>query len=272
MSSSEEASAANANSPQRAPVGERRAEDRVTTVYRPVIIEVSDFTGFCLVRNISPTGLQGVVYADFGAHQPIRIEFGPDCRIEGTIVWSREKRIGVQFDTEIDVVEVLHNLGKRMRNDLALRAPRLPITCQVRLECDGKSFTTTMHDISQRGLKVSSTRPIPNPIGRHQPSPTPRRGVSAGARGRPGIVPPSPPQGDEDHRSDTPSPDLKPGDEVFVHLVGLQPRLAIVRWVHDGQCGLNFTRPFDLDLLADWVVRNQTVPLPVGGPAPRLPI
>lgn len=272
MPSSEEAPAANTNASQRAPVNERRAEDRVTTVYRPVIIEVSDFTGFCLVRNISPTGLQGVVYADFGAHQPITIEFGPNCRIDGTIVWSREKRIGVQFDSEIDVVDVLHNLGKRMSNDLALRAPRLPITCQVRLECEGQSFTTLMHDISQRGLKVSCTRPMPNPVGRNAPGPAPRRGVGAGARGRPGIPAPPPPQAEAEHRPDAPNPALKPGDEVFVHLNGLESRLAIVRWVHDGQCGLNFTRPFDLDLLADWVVRNQTVPLPVGGPAPRLPL
>lgn len=208
---------------QHALAGGRRTRDPITTVYRPVIIEVSDFTGFCLVRNISSRGLQGVVYADLASHQHIGIKFGPNCRIDGTVVWSRDQRIGVQFDKEIDVVDVLHNLGKKLSNNLAIRALRLPIQFEVRLALQSESFSATAHDISQRGTNLSSAK-------------------------------------------------LSPGDEVFVHLDGIEPRLAITRWVNNGLCGLNFVRPINLDTLAEWIVDRQSAQLPVGGPPSLQPL
>ncbi len=35
---------------------DRRRDNRTTAVYRPVLLETEGFTGFCLLRNLSPSG------------------------------------------------------------------------------------------------------------------------------------------------------------------------------------------------------------------------
>lgn len=51
---------------------------------------------------------------------------------------------------------------------------------------------------------------------------------------------------------------LNPNDEVMIQVIGLEPRLAVVRWTRPGEAGLNFTRPLRLDELAMWVAHKQT--------------
>lgn len=133
---------------------DRRAASRTTSIYRPVIIEVGDFAGFCLVRNISPMGMLGTVYAEFAANQPIAIDFSPQHHVEGAIVWSRNDQIGVQFSQEIDVLQILRELGKGTVDPKTARAPRLQIQCPVELSTDEGVVITDLLDVSQRGLKV----------------------------------------------------------------------------------------------------------------------
>lgn len=133
---------------------DRRASARTTSIYRPVIIEVGDFAGFCLVRNVSPMGMLGTVYAEFAANQPISIDFSPQHHVEGAIVWSRNDQIGVQFAHEIDVLEILRQLGKGTVDPKTSRAPRLQIQCPVQLSTDEGVIVTDLLDVSQRGLKV----------------------------------------------------------------------------------------------------------------------
>jgi PilZ domain len=135
---------------------DRRHGDRITTIYRPVVIHVGDFAGFCLVRNISAGGLLGMVYADFATEQPITIEFSEDLQVDGNIAWAEDGRIGVAFDSQIDVLKVLQDLGRKMIDDRVNRAPRLSIECPVGIELGDVTKKTAMHNISQRGLKISN--------------------------------------------------------------------------------------------------------------------
>lgn len=52
---------------------ERRGEHRTTAVYRPVLIETEESAGFCLPRNMSPSGMMGVAYAQFATDQPVTV-------------------------------------------------------------------------------------------------------------------------------------------------------------------------------------------------------
>lgn len=136
---------------------ERRAGDRTTSIYRPALIETEDFAGFCLIRNISPGGMMGSVYADFASEQPVRVQFHPEYTMEGFIAWSKDKRIGIRFNHDIDVDKVLHDLGSREIGGKLNRAPRLPIQCQGELVIEKRVVPVTVQDISQRGLKVAGS-------------------------------------------------------------------------------------------------------------------
>jgi hypothetical protein len=134
---------------------DRRIGNRTTSIYRPALIETEDFAGFCLIRNISPGGVMGSVYADFAAEQPVRVQFHPEYTITGAIAWSKDKRIGIRFDAEIDVDQVLRDLGSREIGGKVNRAPRLPVHCQGEVVIEKQVLPMTLQDISQRGIKAS---------------------------------------------------------------------------------------------------------------------
>ncbi len=142
------------------PAGDRRAAERTTSVYRPVLIETAEFGGFCLVRNLSPGGMMGVVYTQFGAEQPVTVQFHPDHVVTGVIVWSKEGRIGIRFNTRIDVDAVLQNLASKSVGTRVNRAPRLPIEYPAEVEIGGRLRRIRLLDISQRGMKAVVNCPM----------------------------------------------------------------------------------------------------------------
>ena len=50
---------------------------------------------------------------------------------------------------------------------------------------------------------------------------------------------------------------IRPGDEVYVQIDGLELRKAVVRWTQDGTAGLNFITTLSFEELARWVVEKQ---------------
>ena len=51
---------------------------------------------------------------------------------------------------------------------------------------------------------------------------------------------------------------IRPGDELYVEMTGLERRKATVRWTKNGEAGLNFVRPLSFEQLANWAVDHQT--------------
>ncbi|MCB2074892.1 MAG: PilZ domain-containing protein [Novosphingobium sp.] len=190
--------------------GERRIEDRTkTTVYRPILFETAELSGFCLLRDLSAGGMMGVVYTTLAAAQPITIEFHPDLGVPGMIAWSSDERVGVRFDADIDVAHTIALLGKTHAEGWIKRAPRLAMACEGEAVTADRTLPFRLHDISQRGARLEL----------------------AGVR---------------------------TGEEVSMRLAGLEPHKGLVRWVRDGNVGLNFLRPYGLEELARWAVSRQS--------------
>lgn len=136
---------------------ERRAGNRAATVFRPVLIETDEFAGFCLVRNLSPNGLMGVVYTQFAEGLPVSIQFNQDLVVPSMVMWSQDGRVGVRFDEAIDVSTVLVDLAKKTIEGKLARSPRVQVQCDGVLSIDDRSLSITVLDISQRGIKVRAS-------------------------------------------------------------------------------------------------------------------
>lgn len=136
---------------------ERRAGNRAATVFRPVLIETDEFAGFCLVRNLSPNGLMGVVYTQFVEGLPVSIQFNQDLVVPSMVMWSQDGRVGVRFDEAIDVSTVLVDLAKKTIEGKLARSPRVQVQCDGVLSIDDRSLSITVLDISQRGIKVRAS-------------------------------------------------------------------------------------------------------------------
>lgn len=133
---------------------DRRRDNRTTAVYRPVLLEAEGFTGFCLLRNLSPSGMMGVAFAHFAQGEAVSIQFVPGHVVSGRIAWSKDSRIGVEFDEEIDLVGSLRTMGSTYVESQLNRAPRLQIHCVGEAQVGDSRWTMEVQDISQRGLKV----------------------------------------------------------------------------------------------------------------------
>lgn len=136
---------------------ERRGDHRAATVFRPVLIEAEEFAGFCLVRNLSSTGLMGVVYTQFAQDLPVLIQFNQDCVIPSTVIWSQQGRVGIRFDTAIDVPFILDSMARKEIEGKINRAPRVQLQCNGFFLIGDRSLSINVLDISQRGIKVHSS-------------------------------------------------------------------------------------------------------------------
>ncbi|GAC1419700.1 MAG: hypothetical protein NVSMB69_19760 [Novosphingobium sp.] len=136
---------------------DRRAEDRAATMFRPVLIEIDAFAGFCLVRNLSARGMKGRVYAHFDRGQRVTVRFNCDTATQGAIIWASDGQIGVQFDEPIDVSTVLSDLARPAQEGQINRAPRLPIDCDGELMIADRTLAIDVRDISQRGIKARTS-------------------------------------------------------------------------------------------------------------------
>jgi hypothetical protein len=130
---------------------DQRSAERMATVFRPVLIEMEQFAGFCLVRNISPGGLMGKVYTQFAENTPVTVHFNAELQAFGDIIWSKDGKVGVNFDEPIDVSTVL---SAKADENKVNRALRLEIQSEGELAVDGRFFTMEVQNISQSGIKV----------------------------------------------------------------------------------------------------------------------
>lgn len=136
---------------------EKRSEGRTSTVFRPVLIEADGFACFCLVRNISSSGLMGEVYTSFAPETPTTLHFEPITAINGKVKWCKEGRIGIEFDETIDVAEVLSAVATKTFDGKVNRAPRLHIQASGEVIFERRPIPIEVQNISQKGIRVGAT-------------------------------------------------------------------------------------------------------------------
>ncbi|WP_221792579.1 PilZ domain-containing protein [Aquisediminimonas sediminicola] len=133
---------------------EHQGNDRITTIFRPVAINVGTFQGLCLVRNISPEGMMGHVHTDIEVGASITVQMLGDLDLEGRIIWANDGRIGVQFNRRIDVMDVLRKMSRRVLDGNIQRAPRITIPCKADLYMGQQLLHISVLDVSQGGAKI----------------------------------------------------------------------------------------------------------------------
>lgn len=187
-------------------IEERRSEERITTVFKPVVVRADGFSGFGLMRNMSSKGAMVDLYTELAEGEAVHLVLG-DTITRGKVTWYADGRIGVTFDEPADVAARLSALSCAEEGKVN-RAPRLDLACDGELIIDSRSVAMRLQNISQRGLRALTSF-------------------------------------------------VRFGDVVEVQLPGMGRRKAAVRWVEDGQAGMNFLRPVGFEELALWVLDQQ---------------
>ena len=131
---------------------ERRGDPRLLPTLRVAKLVGANGEQLIRVRNISAGGLSaetGQEPPPVGAH--IMVELSSQ-KIPSSVVWIREGTVGVKFDQNVDLGELL--AGRKPRHGFRPRPPRLEVGCKASIRVGKLYYTVDVHDISLGGMKV----------------------------------------------------------------------------------------------------------------------
>ena len=131
---------------------ERRSDERIPAMLRVAKL-ISD-TGEQLIRlrNVSAGGLMAEIAQPPQVGAQVDVEFSSQ-KIPSTVVWIRDGMVGVKFDQNIDLGELL--AGRKPRHGFRPRPPRLEVNCKASIRVGKVYYTVDVHDISLGGIKVA---------------------------------------------------------------------------------------------------------------------
>lgn len=130
---------------------ERREDHRLLSTLR--VAKLSGALGEQLVRlrNVSAGGLMAECSQPPPVGERVEVEFSGQ-KIPSAVVWIREGLVGLKFDQDVDLGEML--AGRKPRHGFRPRPPRLEVNCKATVRIDGQYYNVDVHDISLAGMKV----------------------------------------------------------------------------------------------------------------------
>jgi hypothetical protein len=131
---------------------ERRTDGRLLPTLRVAKLVGENKEQLVRVRNISAGGLMAeTAHAPPQIGEHILIELSSQ-KIPSSVVWIREGMVGLKFDQNVDLGELL--AGRKPRHGFRPRPPRLDVSCKASIRVGKVYYTVDVHDISLGGMKV----------------------------------------------------------------------------------------------------------------------
>ena len=131
---------------------ERRNDERVSAMLREgKIVNGSGEQQLIRIKNLSAGGLMAIVAKSPPVGEPLEVELSTQ-RIGASVVWTRDDMVGLKFDQDLDLGELL--AGRKPRHGFRARPPRLNIACKASVKVGKLYYSVDVHDISLGGMKV----------------------------------------------------------------------------------------------------------------------
>ncbi|MDB5698077.1 MAG: PilZ protein [Alphaproteobacteria bacterium] len=127
-------------------------DQRLLTSLPVAKLITDDWQDLCRIRTISAGGLMADTGACHGAGAAVVVELNSEQRIDATILWTRGTTIGVKFNEDVDVREILAH--RRPRIGYRPRPTRLAIRCGATVRIGGHYHRVEVQDISLGGIKL----------------------------------------------------------------------------------------------------------------------
>jgi hypothetical protein len=131
---------------------ERREEERVPAMLR--IGKLTDSSGnqqLIKLKNVSAGGVMAIVPHAPAVGDQVQVEVSSQ-KIPSTVVWTRDDMVGLKFDQNVDLGELL--AGRKPRLGFRARPPRLEIACKASVRVGKVYYSVDVHDVSLAGMKV----------------------------------------------------------------------------------------------------------------------
>ena len=131
---------------------ERRGDERIDGTLRVAkLTAASGDQQLIKVKNLSAGGLMAIAARPPEVGTPVDIEMSAQ-KIPSSIVWTRGDMVGVKFDQDMDLGELL--AGRKPRVGFRQRPPRLDMRAKASVRVGKVYYQVEVHDISLGGIKV----------------------------------------------------------------------------------------------------------------------
>lgn len=138
---------------------ERRREARYTLILRVGVLEQDGRSSLCLVRNISPAGVQVKIYAQPVPNARVSIRVADEPAVHGRLVWIKDETAGINFDEELDPAALLR-VQQKLRPHRRRAIPRVAVEASATLRTGGRTRRAAVCDISSVGARVRTHSPL----------------------------------------------------------------------------------------------------------------
>lgn len=132
---------------------ERRADDRLLLLLPIAKLVSPGRQDLCRIRNVSAGGLMADVTSEQTVGTRLTVELGMDQKVSGEVVWTRGTSVGVKFDDNVDVRDLMAD--KKPVTGYTPRPPRLDVTCGATVHIGPARYNVAVHDISLGGMKLA---------------------------------------------------------------------------------------------------------------------
>jgi hypothetical protein len=131
---------------------ERRDGERVSAMLRVgKLTTAAGAQQLIRIKNLSAGGLMAFISTPPSVGDLVGIELSSET-IPARVVWTREDLVGLKFDHNLDLGELL--AGRKPRHGFRPRPPRLEIRCRASVKVGKLYYSVDVHDISLGGMKV----------------------------------------------------------------------------------------------------------------------
>lgn len=115
--------------------------------------------GSCALQRITAGGALLRTATPIEPGERLGLELTSGLRIEGTVAWRNGSRIGVSFDSRLDVVG---SIARDLVNqpDERRRMPRIELRCTACVQTRQSIEFATTRDISQGGIRIETGLPL----------------------------------------------------------------------------------------------------------------
>lgn len=140
---------------------DRRSGTRHTMVLRVAIIDDGHQATFCLLRNISPGGVQIKAYSKLEVGKRVCLHVAEESPIFGQVAWFEDRMAGIHFDQALSPATLLRveQKGKAGRRRTS---PRIQTSSRAKLRTCGRVYRVELSDISTTGAKLRTPKKLPS--------------------------------------------------------------------------------------------------------------
>lgn len=138
---------------------DQRSEDRQKLILRVGLVEQDGRSIFCLVKNISASGVHVKPYGTLSQETSVSLRVGDENPIPGAVMWKRDGMVGVKFAQTLNP-QALLRIEQKTFVHRRRTAPRIITDLKGFLRTGGKRESVTIGDLSMVGARVRTKRPV----------------------------------------------------------------------------------------------------------------